>query len=214
MEYITLENIPITLFESLLGTIGPADNFFLVNAVLLATKSRGNMTITSADTLDKPVISPNWLIDGAVDLEQAYASFMRIREIVSNCSIIEAEVFPGPSTNTTDAIISYLQENMNHLFHGTGTCKYNIGACTSTQWAVFTETWKLLGKMGTSNDASAVVDSRARVFGVTGLRVVDASAFPLTPPGHPMASVCQYFPIRSCYLPEKKHKLICHRYAC
>ncbi|MCJ1356957.1 MAG: hypothetical protein MMC33_006953 [Icmadophila ericetorum] len=166
VEYITLENIPITLFESLLGTIGPADNFFLVNAVLLATKSRGNMTITSADTLDKPVISPNWLIDGAVDLEQAYASFMRIREIVSNCSIIEAEVFPGPSTNTTDAIISYLQENMNHLFHGTGTCK-----------------------MGTSNDASAVVDSRARVFGVTGLRVVDASAFPLTPPGHPMASV-------------------------
>ena len=51
-----------------------------------------------------------------------------------------------------------------------------------------------LGKMGTSNDPSAVVDSRARVFGVTGLRVVDASAFPLAPPGHPMASVCQLFP--------------------
>lgn len=49
----------------------------------------------------------------------------------------------------------------------------------------------LLGKMGTSDDTSAVVDSRARVFGVTGLRVVDASAFPLLPPGHPMSSVCE-----------------------
>ena len=56
-----------------------------------------------------------------------------------------------------------------------------------------TDTWSkiCLGKMGASSDKSAVVDSRARVFGVTGLRVVDASAFPLTPPGHPMSSVCQ-----------------------
>ncbi len=30
----------------------------------------------------------------------------------------------------------------------------------------------------------AVTDSRARVIGVNGLRVVDASTFPLLPPGH------------------------------
>jgi choline dehydrogenase len=35
----------------------------------------------------------------------------------------------------------------------------------------------------------AVVDSHARVFGVSGLRVVDASAFPFLPPGHPQSSV-------------------------
>ena len=30
-----------------------------------------------------------------------------------------------------------------------------------------------------------------KVFGVSGLRVVDASAFPVAPPGHIMASVCE-----------------------
>jgi hypothetical protein len=33
-------------------------------------------------------------------------------------------------------------------------------------------------------DAMAVVDSRARVFNVKGLRVVDVSAFALLPPGN------------------------------
>ena len=34
-----------------------------------------------------------------------------------------------------------------------------------------------------------MVDSRARVIGVSGLRVVDASAFPFTLPGHPGATI-------------------------
>ena len=33
----------------------------------------------------------------------------------------------------------------------------------------------------------------ARVIGVHGVRVVDASAFPLLPPGHPQASVCKLY---------------------
>lgn len=52
------------------------------------------------------------------------------------------------------------------------------------------------GKMGASNDTTAVVDSRARVRGVTGLRVVDASAFPFVPPGFPMATVCMCSPLQ------------------
>lgn len=35
----------------------------------------------------------------------------------------------------------------------------------------------------------AVVDSKARVFGTKGLRVVDASAFAILPPGHPQSTV-------------------------
>lgn len=38
----------------------------------------------------------------------------------------------------------------------------------------------------------AVVDSKARVFGVNGLRVVDASSFALLPPGHPQSTVCEF----------------------
>ena len=126
MEYLTLDSIPITLFEALLGNIGPADNYFLVNAILLATQSRGNMTIRSANILDQPVISPNWLLNGDVDLEPAIAAFKRIREIASKCGVIEAEVFPGPSVNTTEAIVSFLRANMNHLYHGVSTCKFIV----------------------------------------------------------------------------------------
>lgn len=43
--------------------------------------------------------------------------------------------------------------------------------------------------MGRQDDPMAVVDSHAKVFGVSSLRVVDASAFPFLPPGHPQSSV-------------------------
>ena len=49
------------------------------------------------------------------------------------------------------------------------------------------------GKMGRANDTTAVVDSHARVRGVSNLRVVDASAFPILPPGQPQAVVCKFF---------------------
>ena len=43
--------------------------------------------------------------------------------------------------------------------------------------------------MGKIGDPMAVVDTHARVFGVQGLRVVDSSAFPFLPPGHPQSTV-------------------------
>lgn len=42
--------------------------------------------------------------------------------------------------------------------------------------------------MGRPGDAEAVVNSRGQVFGVKNLRVVDASSFPFTPPGHIQAA--------------------------
>ena len=49
------------------------------------------------------------------------------------------------------------------------------------------------GRMGKANDPDAVIDSRARVYGVKGLRVVDASAFAILPPGHPMSTICELY---------------------
>lgn len=43
--------------------------------------------------------------------------------------------------------------------------------------------------MGRSISSGGVVDSHARVFGVQGVRVVDASAFPLLPPGHAQSTI-------------------------
>ena len=49
------------------------------------------------------------------------------------------------------------------------------------------------GRMGKASDPDAVIDSRARVYGVKGLRVVDASAFAILPPGHPMSTICKLY---------------------
>jgi choline dehydrogenase len=46
--------------------------------------------------------------------------------------------------------------------------------------------------MGPSTDPMAVLDSKARVYGVSNLRVVDSSSFPTLPPGHPMSTICKF----------------------
>lgn len=45
--------------------------------------------------------------------------------------------------------------------------------------------------MGKIGDPDAVVDSKGRVFGVEGLRVVDGSSLPFTPPGHTQGAICK-----------------------
>lgn len=47
--------------------------------------------------------------------------------------------------------------------------------------------------MGVRDDPVSVLDSRARVYGVDGLRVVDAGSFPLLPPGHPQSCIYKSF---------------------
>ena len=47
------------------------------------------------------------------------------------------------------------------------------------------------GPMGNQSDPAAVVDTHGRVYGVKGVRVVDASIFPFAIPGHSMSHVCK-----------------------
>ena len=130
------------------------------------------MTIISANTEDLPIISPNWL-DTDTDQKVAIASYRRIREIFNAQAmapiIVGPEYFPGPAVQTDAQILDVIRKTIMTIYHAACTCK-----------------------MGVSIDPMAVVDNRARVFGVTGLRVVDASAFPILPPGHPQSTVCEY----------------------
>ena len=48
--------------------------------------------------------------------------------------------------------------------------------------------------MGKARDTDAVVDTKGKVFGVNGLRLVDISVFPFLPPGHTQANVCKQTP--------------------
>lgn len=48
-----------------------------------------------------------------------------------------------------------------------------------------------VGAMGKTSDPNAVVDTEGNVIGAKSLRVVDASVFPLLPPGHLLSTVCK-----------------------
>ncbi|KAJ5125084.1 Glucose-methanol-choline oxidoreductase, partial [Penicillium bovifimosum] len=138
-------------------------------AVLGAPTSRGNVTIVSSDTADAPVINPNWL-GTDTDQKVAVAAYKRAREAFRTQAmtsvITRQEYLHGISSQTDKEILDIIKNTMMTIYHASCTCK-----------------------MGVQNDSMAVVDSRARVFGVTGLRVVDASAFPILPPGHPQSVV-------------------------
>ena len=156
-----------------LFTTQPKDGYQYASilGVLIAPTSRGNVTLKSADTSDLPIINPNWL-DTAADQEVAISMFKRIRQAFQSNAmapvVIGQEYYPGPEIQSDAEILEYIKDNVMTLWHAASTCK-----------------------MGTSDDEMAVVDSKARVFGVEGLRVVDASAFPFLPPGHPQSSVCK-----------------------
>ncbi|KAK1580092.1 oxidoreductase [Colletotrichum navitas] len=146
--------------------IGPDEYYLLIGSTLYSTAARGNMTIKSADTLDAPVINPNWLGDER-DLEMAVAAFTRIREVALNSTIVESAWSPGPEVQTKEEIVDWIRSSMSLTYHG---------ACTN--------------RMEADDDETAVVDTRGRVRGVKGLRVGDASAFAILPPGYPMATTC------------------------
>ena len=48
------------------------------------------------------------------------------------------------------------------------------------------------GRMGKASDPDGVIDSRTRVNGVKGSRVVYASVFVILPPGYPMNTICEF----------------------
>lgn len=97
------------------------------------------------------------------------AGFKIAREILAApalASVNHGELAPGPAVQTDEEIAAYIHRVAQDYGHFSCTCK-----------------------MGKVDDPLAVVDSKARVFGVEGLRVVDASAFPFLTPGQPQATV-------------------------
>lgn len=141
-----------------------------LTAALVAPLSRGNVSISSPDTADAPLINPNWLLD-STDAEVAVAAYKRVREIMARPEIapvlLGPEYFPGLNVSTDAQILDLVRKSFNTVFHATST-----------------------NKMGCANDTMAVVDATGKVYGgVEGLRVIDASVMPFLPPGLPQGTV-------------------------
>ncbi|KAH8703285.1 glucose-methanol-choline oxidoreductase [Talaromyces proteolyticus] len=136
---------------------------------LVAPTSRGNISISSSDMSDAPLINPNFL-GTETDREVAIAAFRRVRQVFNSNAMAPVvdgqEVYPGSQYQTDNQILDYISSSFSLLFHASSTCK-----------------------MGSANDSMAVIDPTAKVYGVQNLRVVDTSSFPILPPGHPMSTV-------------------------
>lgn len=164
-------------------------NYVSFRVAIVAPMSRGNVTISSANTNDLPVISPNWLT-AATDQEVAVQAFKRARKLAQASGItIGLEFDPGEAVQTDEQILEWMKDTTGTIHHASSTC--NTPKNFRLECSV-RQTDASLGAMGKNGDPGAVVDMNGVVFGVSGLRVVDVSAFPFTPPGHTQSTVCKF----------------------
>lgn len=118
-------------------------------------KSRGTVSLASADVDAAPVIQPNMLEDPR-DLEVLVRGMQEVRKLVRRgpmADIVIDEVAPGPGTESDDALRAYIPRHTELCYHFAGTCR-----------------------MGT--DSGSVVDPQMKVRGVENLYVADASIMP------------------------------------
>lgn len=171
LEYLPQNNVAGN--NSDYATVDPPNgkNYATLAAGLMTATSIGNLSINSSDMHVPPLINPNWLTT-QTDIEVAVQAFKRLRVLWSTImnETIGVEYYPTANVTTDAEIEANIRDQFSTIYHAAGTCK-----------------------MGKSSDPMAVVDSHARVFGVKGLRVVDASAFPFLPPGHPQRYVARIF---------------------
>lgn len=131
-------------------------------AVLKAyTKNNaGRVTLQSRDPRKWPLINFHYFAEGSdkqgADLDAVVDGVQFVREMNKSLGSIK-ELAPGPVYDTPEGLKEFIQnEAWGH--HASCTCK-----------------------IGADDDPMAVLDSRFRVRGTEGLRVVDASVFPKIP---------------------------------
>ena len=128
---------------------------YQVHIDLMRPRSRGLVKIRSADPLLPPSILFNYLQDPR-DRDDLRTSVRLTREILAQPALTPfrgEELSPGPSLKSDAEIDAFVRGGVETCYHPVGTCR-----------------------MGASNDC--VVDAECRVYGTTGLRVVDASIMP------------------------------------
>ena len=140
-------------------------------AAILAPSSRGTVSVLSNSLSDPPRIDPQYYTTPE-DVSVALHSFKQLRRALAtyaqhNFTIgpNNGEVAPGAQVQTDAEIINYIRETAIPVWHVTGTCAMR------------------------PREDGGVVDSQLRVYGVQGLRVVDASVFPVIPDAHLVAGV-------------------------
>ncbi|KAF2501072.1 alcohol oxidase [Lophium mytilinum] len=142
-----------------------ANNYMSVTVAVQTILSRGSVTLRSADPHERPIVDVNAMSTKAEE-ELIVGAIKRLRELARATGVWVSEVEPGPDVVTDAQILEWVRKKADNGYHASSTCS-----------------------MGKKGDKNAVVDTRGRVYGVEGLRVVDTSIFPLLPAGHPMSTI-------------------------
>ncbi|MDQ2042546.1 choline dehydrogenase [Pseudoalteromonas sp. 20-92] len=124
-------------------------------------KSRGSVTIASANPEQPPTILFNYL-EHQDDIEGFRACVRLTRDIIEQSAFDEyrdEEIQPGKHIQTDEEIDAFVRQAVESAYHPSCSCK-----------------------MG--EDDMAVVNSNTQVHGIEGLRVVDSSIFPTVPNGN------------------------------
>ncbi|MBE7734092.1 GMC family oxidoreductase [Devosia faecipullorum] len=134
-----------------------------VSVCNLRPESRGSVHIRSAAFDQAPIIAPNYL-SAEADRLVAAQSIRCARKVMSQPAMARyrpEEFRPGAHLESDDDLAKVAGDIGTTIFHPVGTAR-----------------------MGVKSDPMAVVDKDLRVFGVAGLRVVDASAMPFITSGN------------------------------
>jgi choline dehydrogenase len=123
----------------------------------MRSKSRGTVTLKSADPHDKPKIVFNYMShpDDWVEMRACVRLTREIFQQPAFAPFRGREIQPGADCITDAQIDAFIAEHVESALHPSCTCK-----------------------MGSPRDPMAVVDPELRVIGVQGLRVVDSGVMP------------------------------------
>ena len=122
---------------------------------LLHPKSRGSVTLASADPLAAPLIDPAFL-SHPDDMARLVAGFKRMREILAQPAMATLggrELAASAGAQTDAQIEAFIRGHADTIYHPVGSCRMGSGPLD-------------------------VVDADLRVHGLQGLRVIDASIMP------------------------------------
>lgn len=134
------------------------EHCFFISVILLHAKSRGRVSLRSADPSERPRILLN-MLDDPDDVDVLRDGLRMARDVMATSPQAELcadETLPGANVQKDEEIDAAIRELLGVTHHPTGTCKMGV-------------------------DPEAVVDPQLRVIGLEGLRVADASIMPTIP---------------------------------